>query len=127
MTREEAIEALKHDIHNARVSGHQTEQYDMAIKALEQEPCDDAISRQAVMDCFKKWQSYMATRLFDFEKELKSLPSVTPQQKVWRWIEHVEPDEAEPFVLWICEHCGTIERIKNAYCPYCGAKMEVNI
>ena len=35
----------------------------------EQEPCD-CISRQAVLDCFKKWQPYMATRLLDFEKEL---------------------------------------------------------
>lgn len=34
------------------------------------------ISRQAVMDCFKKWQPYMATRLHEFEKELSELPSV---------------------------------------------------
>ena len=39
----------------------------------------DLISRQAVMDCFKKWQPYMATRLFEFEMELSALPSVTPQ------------------------------------------------
>ena len=50
-------------------------------EALEQEPCEDCINRQAVMDCFKKWQPYMATRLFGFEKELSSLPSVTPQPK----------------------------------------------
>lgn len=41
----------------------------------------DLISRQAVMDCFKKWQPYMATRLFEFEKELSALPSVTPQSE----------------------------------------------
>ena len=34
------------------------------------------ISRQAVMDCYKKWQPYMATRLHEFEKELSELPSV---------------------------------------------------
>lgn len=51
----------------------------MAIQALEQEPCDDSISRQAVMDCFKKWQPYMATRLWDFEQELSALPSVNSQ------------------------------------------------
>lgn len=37
---------------------------------------DDLISRQAVMDCFKKWQPYMATRLYEFEKELTAIPSV---------------------------------------------------
>jgi len=42
---------------------------------------EDCISRQAVMDCFKKWQPYMATRLWDFEKELSALPPVTPKQR----------------------------------------------
>ncbi len=37
---------------------------------------EDLISRQAVMDCFKKWQPYMATRLWDFEQELSKLPSI---------------------------------------------------
>ena len=41
-------------------------------------PCEDCISREAVMKCFKKWQPYMATRLLDYEQELKELPSVTP-------------------------------------------------
>lgn len=48
-------------------------------QGFSQEPCEDSISRQAVMNCYKKWQPYMATRLFDFENELSSLPSVTPQ------------------------------------------------
>jgi hypothetical protein len=51
----------------------------MAVKVLEQQPCEDAVSRKAVIDCFKKWQPYMATRLWDFEQELTALPSVTPQ------------------------------------------------
>jgi len=38
--------------------------------------CDDLISRQAVMECFKKWRPYMATRLCEFEKELTAIPSV---------------------------------------------------
>ena len=46
-------------------------------------------------------------------------------RETWRWIEHIEPDEAEPFVLWICENCGTVEKRKTPYCPFCGAKMEV--
>lgn len=50
---------------------------------------DDLIQRQAVIDCFKKWQPYMATRLHEFEKELFELPSVKPQ----KWI----PIEWKPF------------------------------
>ena len=56
------------------------------LPSVTPEPCEDAISRQAVMDCFKKWQPYMATRLFEFEKELSEIPSVSPQQKMGRWI-----------------------------------------
>ena len=36
----------------------------------------DLIDRQAVMECFKKWRPYMATRLCEFEKELTAIPSV---------------------------------------------------
>ena len=39
---------------------------------------DELISRQAVIDCYKKWQPYMSTRLLNFEKELYCIPSVTP-------------------------------------------------
>ena len=51
--------------------------------AEEIEPSEDAISRDAVMKCFKKWQPYMATRILGYEQELSQLPSVTPQQTRW--------------------------------------------
>lgn len=50
------------------------------VKRYRIEPCEDAISRQAVMDCFKKWQPYLATRIWSFEQELSALPSVNPQE-----------------------------------------------
>jgi len=49
-------------------------------------PCEDAISRQAVLDCFT------ATKLkkFDFilyaREEIKKLPPVNPQPKTGHWI-----------------------------------------
>lgn len=46
-----------------------------------EEDGEDTISRQAVIDCFKQWQPYMATRLHDFEKELFKLPTVKPTRK----------------------------------------------
>jgi hypothetical protein len=51
--------------------------------AEEIEPSEDAISRDAVMKCFEKWQPYMATRILGYEQELSQLPSVTPQQTRW--------------------------------------------
>ena len=53
MTREEAIKVLK-DLwryeHSKFPEKYIREALDMAIKALEQEPCGDAISRQAVLE-----------------------------------------------------------------------------
>jgi len=63
---------------------------------------DVLISRQAVMDCFKKWQPYMATRLWDFEQELSKLPSVvissknTETQGDDRWLLHFGQNMAIP-------------------------------
>ena len=50
MTREEAIEYLKRadTTVGKKTKTRTAEALDMAIKALEQEPCEDAISRQAV-------------------------------------------------------------------------------
>ena len=71
MTREEAIKWFKENpfIHKDH------EPFQMAIKALEQEPCEDAISRQAALQCCRnEWEE-------EVEMRLKSLPPVTPQQK----------------------------------------------
>lgn len=95
----------------------------------EQEPCEDCISREAVDDYIAKLMSgYLydeeRTRLEEFSAYLWELPSVKQEPKTGRWIEHIEPNDAEPFVLWLCENCGTVERRKTPYCPCCGAKME---
>ena len=99
------------------------EALDMAIKALEQEPCDDCISRADI----KKHKVY-STERHEYVVPVANIdwqPSVSPQQKVGRWIEYVEPNDAEPLLLWRCEKCDTIKRRKTHYCPFCGAKMEV--
>lgn len=50
------------------------------IKALEQEPCEDCISRQAALECCRnEWEEEVKIRL-------KSLPPVTPQPKIGHWI-----------------------------------------
>lgn len=52
MTREEAIGKLVYARQNAdeELDSDWCASLDMAIKALEQQPCDDAISRQAAID-----------------------------------------------------------------------------
>ena len=52
-----------------------------AIKALEQEPCEDAISRKSMLDYLKYLHGEMPEEEF-----VKALPSVTPTRKKEEWI-----------------------------------------
>ena len=78
---------IKHLCHNGTITERER---DRILKALEQEPCDDCISRQAVIDalcdtcelyhrngeqtCLSKCESYHF---------LATLPSVNPQEPKW--------------------------------------------
>ena len=81
MNKEEAI---------SKVEGYLTDDFPMEdygeveeiIKALKQEPCEDAISREAMLD----YQQYLYGRMSNEENHklwefIKDLPSVTPRAK----------------------------------------------
>lgn len=99
--------------------------------------CSDAISREAVLalsDFVGKRPTYSdpygsleeVVRVDD----IKNLPSVTPQQKMGRWIFHEPFDnghkncneciECSQCHIWLGHDCYA----KTPYCPSCGAKME---
>lgn len=69
MTNEKAIKMLEYIRHTGNgeseyKNGAQAIAIDMAIKALEQEPCDDSVSRQVVLDkikevCFSREQEWV--------------------------------------------------------------------
>ena len=144
MTREEAIEILKTLKPNMRFDDTgwlYTEQaLEMAISALEQEPtddatlkdifcmgceykdaepCEDAISREAVIKLFNGNIGSEAALILH---KVKQLPSVT--QKPGKWIN--DKDD-----MPTCSECGYIPQYDRAiddyeysnYCPSCGAKM----
>jgi hypothetical protein len=69
-----------------------------AIKALEQEPCEDAISRKAMLE----YQQYLHGKMSNEENHklwefIKGLPSVTSKRKTGEWIElkNHKPEEFE--------------------------------
>lgn len=88
MTREEAISIMNVIIHmlepqydNDRVE----EAVDMAIKALEQEPCEDAVSRKAVdLLCFEFLRANSDDNCAFYER-FRDLPAVTPTHKASGW------------------------------------------
>ena len=54
-----------------------------AIQALEQQPCDDAVSRAELNALYAENRPYLATRVSEFGDKLKKLPSVTPSAQAW--------------------------------------------
>ena len=146
MTREEAIEIIKayREKLNNSVSNQldgDKQAFDMAISALEQEPicpsagidcedcpayepCEDAVSREAVMGLVAREH----TEWDDLYIDIAQLPSVTQKLKTGHWI---EKDGFDGDIYYDCSECGeswaTIEGTpwdnEWKYCPNCGADM----
>lgn len=121
---------------------------ELAIKILEQEPCD-AISREdALMALTGKWTlteewTEEWTELTDklihrFIKRIKALPPVNPQPKIGHWVEENINEWSHKV---FCSECGCpppFEHVSNGdvysasgygvsnktkFCPNCGARM----
>ena len=103
--------------------GEQKEALQMAIKALEQQPCD-AISREEAIRIAEQGQIQGHEWQF---KKLCNLPSVTPKPKIGHWI--AEINDYGEVMRWHCDKCyedsGFTTTCKWDFCPNCGAKMEV--
>ena len=122
MTREESIDLLDNLI--GMIEDNHNSDYDkalkMAIKSLEQEPCEDAISRQVVLDM-------MQIRMGEKElyKAVYELPPVTPQPKIGHW-KRISIDKyvQHAMAYYKCSVCNKDIIGTHNYCPNCGAKME---
>lgn len=128
MTREEATKWLKTFKGNTGMA-ELSQAFDVAIKALEQEPCEDCISREAVEKITWEESSYIdpINALTEVREKVRALPPVTPQPKVGRWI--AEINDYGEVMGWHCDKCyedsGFTTTCKWDFCPNCGAKMEV--
>ena len=145
MTVNEAINYLEDakiefKIPKAAVTARKTnEALDMAIKALEQQPCEDTISRadveQTVEDnilCYTHsdrpidqdpdTECDMAIRmaLRMLRKDLRKLPSAQPERIRGRWIE--KPHVHGVAYCSLCDY--ELHTNDTNFCPNCGAKMD---
>lgn len=104
---------------------------------LEQQPCDDVISRAEAIKRFT--YNHKGERIPDYDcdnfsvqidiktvkKVLRDLPPVTPHPKIGRWIK--KRVEGRGIHYGYCSNCdyNVEQRYDFNYCPNCGAKMEV--
>lgn len=129
MNREQAINIISQMIKDEEgfLSDNTVEAHKMAIKALEQEPCGDCISRETarrIVDSGRTRQQMIDIIL--------AIPPVAPQQKTGRWIlQRIFPTKLydEHLNEYECSECGRRIRctesqlVNYPYC-HCGAKME---
>jgi ribosomal protein S27E len=114
------------------------------IKELEQEPCEDVVSRQAVLDAVRKNTfrltfaeeqgceghiAWSAEAVYSdvIEGALLELPAVKPKQRKGKW---ENKNTNGHYFYGKCSECGqefcvdTWYTQNMKYCPNCGAEME---
>lgn len=104
------------------------------------EPCEDAVSRAAVIDLIEASDLDLANGMDNqaVRSFVKMVPPVTPKQKTGKWIHEIvnnytekmycsECGEPAPLVLASDGYYGVYARgeiRKTHFCPNCGAEME---
>lgn len=151
MTRDEAANILSNDIIDGHVEGNARfmDAFWFAVDNLKAELCEDAVSRADTLQSFesycenncqysKKQRDVMcgACMMGDAIEIVESLPPVTPKPRTGKWIYEKrerlvnETDDGAVYVTdyWCkCSKCGGdfgYRKMKDAFCKYCGAKME---
>ena len=114
MTNKEAIEKLKGILTEATeyensvcyVTEEDREPLEMAIKALEQESCEDAISRQAVLEYIEgSWAELGHSSENELVcQDIKELPPVTPQSKMG--CKNCKFEKTGNNSTYPCSHCS---------------------
>ena len=104
--------------YNAGNVGEIIENLEEISKILEQEPCKDCVSREAIKELFQQG-SVMGMYYF---LGIDELPSVTLARKKGKWI--VLKDEYGDICEAICSCCEDNGNHRWKYCPTCGAEME---
>lgn len=148
VTREE--EAIRHiESIKSYVGRNIKDALDMATKALEQEPCDDAISRKSLKQKLQEHHDFFVNAYGGFSNlprndksrvdEISNCiamvvnePPITSQTKKGKWVKYGIPRCGEQH--YKCTLCGyyinfgqwgEVYTKEFKYCPNCGAKMEI--
>lgn len=152
MTRKEAIEEINKVFEPAfanYIITALTEGVTVSDKALEQQPCEDCISRKAVNDFIRslpKWYVKSEDGKFinygllydDVMFGIDQLPLTTPKEKIGKWIvdwsaaSRLNRDRSLTYEYRVhCDRCEyrwdyTTDKkgsLASNFCPNCGAKM----
>ena len=142
MTREEAIDILTRpdeiyqDVdgligytYNPRKRNY--EAFQLAIQALEQKSCEDAVSRKAVLDLAETIQTddFSGNEILDVVEvnDIKALPPVTPTRKKGKWVKAKNGrggHECNVCQMYAPSYQSGDEYLSK-FCPNCGIEIEM--
>jgi hypothetical protein len=103
----------------------------------EQEPCEDAISRQALYEWLDGWKEknkyyHPHTKneiipICEVIDIIQSLPPATPKPRIGHW-KRVELGMFDSVsIRWECSECKKSDKFRSNFCFNCGAKMESEV
>ena len=93
-----------------------------AIICGEQEPCEDCISRKAVLDINESHHGQMPNHVnHEIWEEIKALPPITPQPDTAR---RIVGKSRGGMTLWYqCERCNEPVDVQDTFCSGCGRRL----
>jgi len=106
------------------------EALDAVIKILEQEPCGDCVSREAVFDAIIWDEENGVVDAREIIEHIRKLPPATPTREHGEWL-NAKVGKLFPSNDFKCNRCGNILDFDGVnagrgdanFCPNCGAKM----
>ena len=131
MTIDEALEIIGKAQLSSKYTSTEIFQVKRAFQhiksVLEQQPCEDCISREAVEKITWEEPSYddALNVLTEVRDKVRALPSVTPSRPKGKWIHWT--DDYKDYVT--CPSCGYGEEgevllaDKTPFCPICGEDL----
>jgi hypothetical protein len=136
MTREELRYLIQRIKENKYLTRNET---NYIIKALEQEPCEDCVSRKRLMDNYNGVETPVGYKKVVDLEVIKNMQPVRPIRKKGKWIgtckigfgefAEYEVELIDGFVAdnCHCSECGEeLEKgERGIYCPNCGSRNEV--
>ena len=130
MTIEEAIEILDcYDmdyVYSKEYSHKFNEARNMVIKAVEQKPCDDVVSRQAVLDivCGVYEKVGFGWGESNFYKAIQELPSVRPQEPKWIPVSERLPEKDRKYNAFLVTDSEGNLSISKFYLPLSNSDID---
>lgn len=124
MTKQDILECFK-DINEVYNNPNKHDDLSKMLDMLaQQESCEDAISRQAVIDML---HDMMQMRMSGKEvcKAVYELPHAQLKPKTGTWRKDIDNSRRWDRVRFYCSECGGWQTYgETDFCPLCGAKME---